>query len=243
MYIKNLRDVSAIVFVLIFVLTFIACDNPLTDDNNSNGQSNDVVADPEQGYLGNSFTLPSGRINEWGYNFWGPEGGVGYAVPALFNRIGSSDVLQVYEAVYVLEIGDYEGVLITVPNESNLIKWDEVYPEVENITSSDSNLEMQILDRLMASNTATLSDDIYGKAIRTNSERTTYISWIYADRDSIVSGYYYDSDDNMFSLNLELRQGWNSILNEWDSSDQVERLTVGPEPSGMIWLYPMDQFD
>lgn len=71
------------------------------------------------------------------------------------------------------------------------------------------------------------------------------ITYIYSDRDATVSGTYTYPGIGKDVFNLQLKKGWNSVINTWDYSTTSEDdfYTTGAVPSSSAWITEADISD
>ncbi len=76
----------------------------------------------------------------------------------------------------------------------------------------------------------------------TSSDLLYEVQYTYVDRNTTMTGSYIDSDGDKNVFNLQLVQGWNTIILTFDDSGSVDTYTykTGSAPSDAIWISEAD---
>ena len=211
------------VFVAIVVLStvgIISCD--LMGDDDSGGSGGGGISNP---YLGQSFTLPSGTIVDWGDDFDGSAD--------IYVFLDDSPSTE-FGPVTVGSDGRFPGMQITAPQgELDLLK-DFADEYMLNIDNNDARwVDLWELEVWQGGSWV---GDVY----RESSDGRIEVEWWYVDRDVRVwgEGAFEDEDYSVgLDVDLELRSGWNQVILRYDSSFSTVTFRVGSEPSGVRWEY------
>ena len=226
-----------IIFVIFLIpfLVLMGCRTPVDPDT----KPEDEVEDEESfwddiethlGHLGEEFDLPAGTMKNWAANF----SGEAFLTPVLEKHTSEGTIYEGFKTLRLDESEtEYPGVRIGYFDEELLYPWNDFFSN-EGISSTEENLLIQRF------NAITIFDDdeefvFYGLLFRRYSN-TISVYWMFANTDANISGSYIESARTIY-INLELKEGWNRIINVFDEDTRDRRLYVGPEPENVEWIY------
>ena len=225
-----------VVMVLISVL-FVGCGNIF--GSSSSSSSDDVGGD---GSLGESFTLPAGPIDYL-------PGNAEIAL-AFLNVPGEDSSVHFYNPVNVSD-GNFPGMEITAPSSEYLVDWNIFFEEGLGDSSflnvSDANAKLQILFELaILKDTDLIEENVVGFIERTD-DQTFEVFWMYSDRNVQINGSVDVGDPEdpyfTFTAQLNLRKGWNRVIDSLDPATDATMIRTGSEPSGVGWYFFVDDDD
>ena len=179
----------------------------------------------DQGYFGDTLTLPSGFIENWeAGEFDGPVNATAYL---LYSDSGS-DGPRVWEPVDVVvdEDGYYPGVEIAGPDAPWLYNVGLMVEEL-GIDATDSDAGIQLIRFLSAG-----TQESWGEVDRLSPDGGM-IAWFYVDRDVHLYGIsVYDED-----IDVALKAGWNQVVHTYDPDSELHVARIGAEPDGTRWVF------
>lgn len=215
-FVKRVLIVST---VMVALAGLVACELE-GDDNGAGGGG------LSSRYLGESFTLPSGTIVDWGLDFSG----------SADLYVDLDGTILVYDPVTVDEDGHFPGMLITAPDLSHLSAVTEFSDDIPWLTVSNPDAYGASFYGLEVRQDGSWVGDVY----RESSDGRIEVEWWYVDEDVRIWGEGTIEDED-FSINadidLQLRAGWNQVISRYNSGFSAITVRVDGEPSGVRWEY------
>ena len=215
------------IFIMINIAVFvISCENPTSGSSGGDDAGGD-------GSLGESFTLPAGPIDYL-------PGDAEIALAFLMVP-GTSSPVHFYTPANVSN-GNFPGMTITAPPTEHLVDlnlfFEDGLGDISFLSISDSNAKLQILfDLSILNDTELAEENVVGFIERTDDDEF-FVFWFYVDRDVQITG----STDN-FTVNLNLKKGWNIVIDSWNDETKTTTLITGQEPPNVGWYYFEDYDD
>jgi len=169
-------------------------------------------------------------------------GSLEYSEAATWSKVSAVFDEDGNDAVTTSIVNGAFSLVMPVPKASSLSLVSEEFAG-QGITISPLDAKAAIATFFASKGTQ--SAEIAHIGLSSDGSIVSIIMYIYADRNVSVSGTFtYPNNGGKDVYNLQLKSGWNTVINTWDYSTTYDDFyTTGAVPSNSTWITEADVSD